>query len=302
MKLKSIITTLTSGIILSSISTLSAFASLGDLNSDGEINALDASHILTAYAMAATSGNSGLNSQQVKDADINSDGEVNALDASWVLSYYAYCATSEKPESIEKYKESLSDWDVNKPDISINGNKYVGSWRYEYDDMEVTIEEFNGRLNMFVVHFWFLRNADFSVGMPLEGNVATFKDSDNDFSLTFEEDKVILTMNKTNYFHTSSWSAELSKHTPLSVNQYGPNKFITPFTQTELKNIANQLGVPANLSVTYKTENYALEHRGIPGLWLTPVEIIYNGKTVAYAQVNADTKEPSMSISAYGTF
>ncbi len=79
--------------------------SLGDVDADGNINALDASMILTAYANTATGKDSGLVQEQITAADVNSDGAVDALDASEVLSYYAYTATNGSlsfPEFIAK--------------------------------------------------------------------------------------------------------------------------------------------------------------------------------------------------------
>lgn len=49
--------------------------------------------MLTAYAMTATGKITDLDNNQLTVADANSDGNVNALDASLILSYYAYKAT-----------------------------------------------------------------------------------------------------------------------------------------------------------------------------------------------------------------
>ncbi len=66
---------------------------LGDLNESGNVDALDASNVLTAYANAATSSSSGLDEKQTLVADVDNNGSVNAIDASQILSYYAYIAT-----------------------------------------------------------------------------------------------------------------------------------------------------------------------------------------------------------------
>lgn len=66
---------------------------LGDIDADGVINALDASLVLTEYAAAATGQASILNDTARSNADINSDGAVDALDASEILCYYSYTAT-----------------------------------------------------------------------------------------------------------------------------------------------------------------------------------------------------------------
>lgn len=74
----------------------SAKNTLGDVNEDGNINALDASLVLTHYALIATGRVSPLNDTQKMSADINGDSHADALDASGILSYYAYTATGGK--------------------------------------------------------------------------------------------------------------------------------------------------------------------------------------------------------------
>ncbi len=65
-------------------------ATLGDLNADGNVNAVDASEILIAAANAAAGLESGLSEEQIVCADVNGDGNFNAVDASIVLMYGAY--------------------------------------------------------------------------------------------------------------------------------------------------------------------------------------------------------------------
>ncbi|WP_296569515.1 dockerin type I domain-containing protein [Ruminococcus sp.] len=67
---------------------------LGDLNNDGQINAVDASAVLAYYAMISTNKDADLNNDQKKAADVNCDGQVNAVDASNILSYYSYLSTA----------------------------------------------------------------------------------------------------------------------------------------------------------------------------------------------------------------
>lgn len=63
---------------------------VGDVNRDGQVNAVDASIILQHYALTST----GLPSKIYEvAADVNHDGQINAVDASIVLSYYAASAT-----------------------------------------------------------------------------------------------------------------------------------------------------------------------------------------------------------------
>lgn len=65
----------------------------GDPSGDGTINAIDASYILTAYALRSTKKKTGYTTAQAKASDVNMDGTYDALDASAVLSYYAYVST-----------------------------------------------------------------------------------------------------------------------------------------------------------------------------------------------------------------
>lgn len=65
----------------------------GDVNEDGNIDALDASAVLTHYALKSTGNESKLTDKQVSAADFNRDGAVDALDASAILTYYAKKAT-----------------------------------------------------------------------------------------------------------------------------------------------------------------------------------------------------------------
>ena len=65
----------------------------GDVNSDGTIDAIDASLILTEYAKSATGNKLNFSAVQKISADVNKDGEIDAIDASLVLGYYAYKAT-----------------------------------------------------------------------------------------------------------------------------------------------------------------------------------------------------------------
>ena len=77
---------------------------LGDINNDGNINAVDASAVLTYYAYSSTNNESSLNEAQKKAADINKNGQINAVDASYILSYYAYTSTSKEAiMPIEEY-------------------------------------------------------------------------------------------------------------------------------------------------------------------------------------------------------
>lgn len=73
--------------------TASAKTTLGDVNMDGKINAVDASLILEEYANYSSGQISKLNSTQLYLADVNKDKKIDAVDASKVLEIYAHNAT-----------------------------------------------------------------------------------------------------------------------------------------------------------------------------------------------------------------
>ncbi|WP_294412878.1 leucine-rich repeat protein [uncultured Ruminococcus sp.] len=77
---------------------------MGDVNFDGNVNAVDASMVLAYYAMISTNQDGGYNEEQMLAADVNHDGDINAVDASSILAYYAYVSTTkETPMSMEEY-------------------------------------------------------------------------------------------------------------------------------------------------------------------------------------------------------
>ena len=86
-------TTVTTTTTITTVTKPDANIRYGDVNDSGTVDALDASLVLTAYAMKAIGQTPNLNSEHLKAADINNDGNVDALDASLILVYYAYRAT-----------------------------------------------------------------------------------------------------------------------------------------------------------------------------------------------------------------
>jgi hypothetical protein len=76
---------------------------LGDVNNDDLINAVDASAVLFYYAMISTNKDGGFDDSQRAAADIDHDGQINAVDASIILAYYALNSTSKDKVSFEEY-------------------------------------------------------------------------------------------------------------------------------------------------------------------------------------------------------
>ena len=79
------------------LSDMNAILRLGDLDSDGTVNALDASNILTYYSDSQTGNTDTYTDEDIADitllGDYDADGAVNALDASVVLKEYAETQT-----------------------------------------------------------------------------------------------------------------------------------------------------------------------------------------------------------------
>ena len=72
----------------------------GDINNDGDTDAVDATAILEEYASLSTHSGTTLTDEEVKKADINYDGIVDANDATQVLMYYAYRSTEHEGETL----------------------------------------------------------------------------------------------------------------------------------------------------------------------------------------------------------
>ena len=97
---------------------------MGDLNGDNTVDALDASDILSYYALNSTLQPTDWSEERIKACDIDGDGEVLATDATWVLMYYAYLSSGGTVDNIRTYKESVDiiesvDFDFNNADLSV---------------------------------------------------------------------------------------------------------------------------------------------------------------------------------------
>ncbi|MCM1506565.1 MAG: bacterial Ig-like domain-containing protein [Ruminococcus flavefaciens] len=83
--------------------------SLGDVNKDGLVDAVDSSLVLTEYALLSTGNGTGeFTDEQNTLADLNKDGEVNASDATLISMYYAYLSTgSDTKDSIDVWLDNI---------------------------------------------------------------------------------------------------------------------------------------------------------------------------------------------------
>ncbi|MDE6425511.1 MAG: leucine-rich repeat protein [Ruminococcus sp.] len=86
-----------------------SLVTLGDVNADGFIDALDATDVLIEYASLSTAGISTFTDEQKISADVNSDGVVDSVDGSYILAYYAYLSTGDDA------KLNMSEWLKNNP-------------------------------------------------------------------------------------------------------------------------------------------------------------------------------------------
>ena len=66
---------------------------LGDVNSDGLIDAVDASMVLSEYAKVSSNIKGSFSDNQKKAADVDENSLIDAVDASKILSYYAYVSS-----------------------------------------------------------------------------------------------------------------------------------------------------------------------------------------------------------------
>ncbi|SEL33547.1 Leucine rich repeat-containing protein [Ruminococcus sp. YRD2003] len=71
----------------------SSLNKFGDPNSDGKVDANDASFILVEYSKLSTGGGSAMKTEQKEAADVNKDTKVDSKDASLILAYYSYLST-----------------------------------------------------------------------------------------------------------------------------------------------------------------------------------------------------------------
>ena len=70
---------------------------MGDINTDGFIDAVDASLASIEYSLLSTKGTGEFNERQKISADVNKDGFIDAVDASMISIYYAELSTGGNP-------------------------------------------------------------------------------------------------------------------------------------------------------------------------------------------------------------
>jgi len=101
MKMKTLMSFAASAAVALSSAGITAYGEaslfmIGDIDSNGVVDAIDASSVLAAYACTSAGKESPLYSYQLSAADLNGDTHVDAVDASLILSYYAWAATSDE--------------------------------------------------------------------------------------------------------------------------------------------------------------------------------------------------------------
>ncbi|MDO4863542.1 MAG: dockerin type I domain-containing protein [Ruminococcus sp.] len=102
---------------------------LGDVNSDGQVNAIDASDVLVFYSSASTNGTVSLTEAQFSAADIDRNGFVDASDASAILAYYSHVSS----EEFETFSDFIIDRSTSSPSYTtdITSSTYL---LYSVDD------------------------------------------------------------------------------------------------------------------------------------------------------------------------
>lgn len=172
-------------------SGFTAFAgSLGGINSDSAINAVDASEILSEYARVSTNQAPKFTEAQKKAADVDNNGAINAVDASQVLSYYAYKSTSGTME--------FEDYLKNPPPPPKKEPTIVGSWLLVDDENNTEGIAFtdDGYISMF---FYSSENFSFRAdGIKYQDTVYPYSSlvSEGDYITLNSEDKVIFEMKR----------------------------------------------------------------------------------------------------------
>ncbi len=82
---------------------------VGDVNNDGQINAMDCSLILESYSSTSRGFSSQLTETMKRAADVNRDGRIDSIDASMAMAYESYISTGGTGEIDEFIAEKYKD-------------------------------------------------------------------------------------------------------------------------------------------------------------------------------------------------
>lgn len=129
MNLKSFISVAISALCISLAGAVTAFAeeakdenysgySLGDVNSDEDIDSTDASEILGYYAILSTEQPEEWTQEQIWVSDVNSDNIVDSMDATIILSYYSYSSTFSEDSVLMDFTEYIENPPVTEPPVT----------------------------------------------------------------------------------------------------------------------------------------------------------------------------------------
>ncbi len=110
MKLKRTLACMLAALCCAAFQPFTAAAdAFGDMNADGEINAMDATLILRDAALAGA-GEAGILSEELRlNADINEDKEANAIDATIILMYAAAAGAGMDTGDLRTYYQSIQE-------------------------------------------------------------------------------------------------------------------------------------------------------------------------------------------------
>lgn len=140
MKIKKWMACLAAGALLCAslplqVMTASA-AQLGDVDANGQIDALDAAYVLAEAAAIGVGEAGSFTDEQNAAADVTADGAVNAVDASVMLSYAAVSGAGDDFGTIDAYyamiQEGMMTFEVPDMIIGKKDGRVTISWTPQY--------------------------------------------------------------------------------------------------------------------------------------------------------------------------
>lgn len=134
-----------------------------DVNRDGAINAVDASIVLSEYAMTSIGKSSELNQTEKYIADYDNNGVINAIDASGVLETYAHNSISDKAYPLTKITFSVQ--------IRVDNDIPNSSSQTTYEDCLEWIKQdrANRKLGWNQEGMYSITKGEYTVGSPIGG-------------------------------------------------------------------------------------------------------------------------------------